>query len=78
MQLTDLVEFMAKALVDDPDSVEVSEVEAEQSSLIELRVSKADMGKVIGKRGQNVTAMRTILSGVSAKYKKRVVLDIIE
>ncbi|MCP4605424.1 MAG: KH domain-containing protein [Proteobacteria bacterium] len=78
MQLKELIEFIAKAMVDDPDSVEVREVEAEQSSLIEIRVAKADMGKIIGRKGQNVTAMRTILNGVSAKMKKRVVLDVVE
>jgi predicted RNA-binding protein YlqC (UPF0109 family) len=76
--MKDLIEFMAKALVDNPDSVEVREIEGEQSSVIELRVSREDLGKVIGKQGRTARAMRTILSAASTKIKKRAVLDIIE
>jgi len=78
MQIRELIEFMAKALVDAPDSVEVREIEGEQSSVLELRVAKEDLGKVIGKQGHTARAMRTILSAASAKLKKRAVLDIIE
>ena len=78
MQIRELVEIMARALVDLPDSVEVREIEGEQSSVIELRVAREDLGKVIGKQGNTARAMRTILSAVSAKHKKRAVLDIIE
>jgi len=78
MQIRELIEFMAKALVDLPDSVDVREIEGEQSSVIELRVAREDLGKVIGKQGNTARAMRTILSAVSAKHKKRAVLDIIE
>ena len=78
MQLKEIVEYMAKALVDDPDSVEVKEIRGEQSSVIELKVSKADLGKVIGKQGQNAEALRTILSAVAAKHHKRGFLDVIE
>lgn len=78
MQMRDLIEFMAKALVDNPDSVEVREIEGEQSSVIELRVSREDLGKVIGKQGRTARAMRTILSAASTKLRKRAVLDIIE
>jgi predicted RNA-binding protein YlqC (UPF0109 family) len=78
MQMKDLIEFMAKALVDNPDSVEVREIEGEQSSVIELRVSREDLGKVIGKQGRTARAMRTILSAASTKLRKRAVLDIIE
>jgi predicted RNA-binding protein YlqC (UPF0109 family) len=78
MQIRELIELMAKALVDVPDSVEVREIEGEQSSVIELRVAKGDLGKVIGKQGRTAGAMRTILSAASAKLKKRAVLDIIE
>ena len=78
MQIRELIEFMAKALVDAPDSVEVREIEGEQSSVMELRVAKEDLGKVIGKQGHTARAMRTILSAASAKLKKRAVLDIIE
>jgi uncharacterized protein len=78
MQIRELIELIAKALVDVPDSVEVREIEGEQSSVIELRVAKEDLGKVIGKQGRPARAMRTVLSAASAKLKKRAVLDIIE
>ena len=78
MSTSELIEYMAKALVDNPDEVAVSEIEGEQSSVIELRVSKEDLGKVIGKQGRTARAMRTILSAASTKMKKRSVLDIIE
>jgi len=78
MQMKELIAYIAKALVDNPDEVEVREVEGEQSSVIELRVSKEDLGKVIGKQGRTARAMRTILSAASTKLRKRAVLDIIE
>ncbi len=78
MSMRELIEFMAKALVDNPEDVEVLEIEGEQSSVIELRVSREDLGKVIGKQGRTARAMRTILSAASTKLKKRAVLDIIE
>ena len=78
MQIRELIEFMAKALVDLPDSVDVREIEGEQSSVIELRVAKEDLGRVIGKEGRNARAMRMILSAASAKLKRRAVLEIIE
>jgi len=73
-----LIEFIAKALVDNPDAVDVSEIEGEQTSVIELKVAKEDLGKVIGKQGRTARAMRTILSAASTKIKKRAVLEIIE
>ncbi len=76
--MKDLIKYIAKALVDDPDSVEVSEVEGNQTSVLELKVAKEDLGKVIGKQGRTARAMRTILSASSAKIKKRTVLEIIE
>jgi len=76
--LKELIEFMAKALVDDPDSVKVHEIEGEQTSVLELRVAKEDLGKVIGKQGRTARAMRTILSAASTKLRKRSVLEIIE
>jgi predicted RNA-binding protein YlqC (UPF0109 family) len=78
MQIRELIEVMAKALVDLPDSVEVREIEGEQSSVIELRVAREDLGRVIGKQGRTARAMRMILSAASAKLNKRAVLDIIE
>ncbi|HIJ68520.1 MAG: KH domain-containing protein [Syntrophobacteraceae bacterium] len=76
--LKELIEFMARALVDNPEKVRVSEIVGEQTSVIELRVSKEDLGKVIGKQGRTARAMRTILSAASTKIRKRAVLEIIE
>jgi len=76
--LKELIEYIAKALVDNPDQVKVSEIEGEKTSVIELNVSKDDLGKVIGKQGRTARAMRTILSAASTKVKKRAVLEIIE
>ena len=76
--LKELIEFIAKALVDNPDQVKVSEIEGEKTSVIELSVAKDDLGKVIGKQGRTARAMRTILSAASTKVRKRAVLEIIE
>ncbi len=76
--LRELILFIAKALVDRPEAVEVSEVEGEQTSVLELKVAKEDLGKVIGKQGRTARAMRTILSAASTKLRKRAVLEIIE
>jgi len=76
--MKDLIKYIAQALVDNPDRVEVSEIQGEQTSVIELRVAKEDLGKVIGKQGKTAKAMRTILSAASAKVHKRTVLEIIE
>ena len=78
MDMKELVHHMAEALVDNPQEVLVSEIEGNQTTVLELKVSKSDLGKIIGKQGRNAQAMRTILSAVSAKIKKRVVLEIIE
>ena len=76
--MKELIELIAKALVDNPDQVKVAEIEGEKTSVIELSVSKEDLGKVIGKQGRTARAMRTILSAASTKVKKRAVLEIIE
>mgnify|MGYP001253964620 FL=1 len=78
MEMKELITYIAKALVDHPEAVEVSEVEREQTSVIDLRVAKDDLGKVIGKQGRTARAMRTILSAASTKVRKRSVLEIIE
>jgi len=78
MEMKDLIEYIAKALVDNPDDVSVTELEGKQTSVIELRVAKEDLGKVIGKQGRTARAMRTILGAASAKVKKRSVLEILE
>jgi len=76
--MKELIEFIAKALVDKPEQVVVHEIEGEQTSVIELKVAKEDLGKVIGKQGRTARAMRTILSAASTKLNKRSVLEIIE
>ncbi len=77
-ELSTLIDVIAKALVDIPDQVEVSENQGEQTTVIELKVAKTDIGKIIGKQGKTAKALRTILTGASTKLKKRTVLDIIE
>jgi hypothetical protein len=76
--MKDLVKYIAQALVDSPDEVSVSEIEGEQTSVIELRVAKEDLGKIIGKHGRTAQSIRTILSAASAKNRKRAVLEIVE
>lgn len=76
--MKELIKYIAQALVDNPEQVEVSEVEGNQTSVLELKVAKEDLGKVIGRQGRTARAMRTILSASSAKLKKRTVLEIIE
>ena len=76
--MKELVKFIAQSLVDNPDDVQVMEIEGEQTSVIELKVAKEDLGKVIGKQGRTARAMRTILSAASTKIRKRAVLEIIE
>ncbi len=74
----DLVEYIAKSLVDDPDEVEVHIIEGEKSTILELRVSQDDIGKVIGKHGRIAKAVRTILSASATKTGKRIVLEILD
>ena len=76
--MKDLIACIAKALVDDPEEVVVTEIKGTQSSVIELRVAKEDIGKIIGKQGRTVVAIRTILHAASMKLKKRYVLDLLE
>ena len=76
--MKDLIKYIAQALVDHPEEVSVTEVEGNQTSVLELKVAKEDIGKVIGKQGRTARAMRTILGAASAKLKKRTVLEIIE
>ncbi len=76
--LKDLVEFMAKALVDQPDDVKVNEVEGEQTTVFELDVAEGDRGKVIGKQGRTARALRIILTAASTKLHKRSILEIVE
>jgi len=76
--MKELIKYIAQSLVDNPEQVQVSEILGEQTSVIELRVAKEDLGKVIGKQGRTAKAMRTILSAASTKVRKRAVLEIIE
>ncbi len=76
--LKELVEYIVKALVDEPDKVSVTEVQGEQAIILELKVAQPDIGKVIGKQGRIVKAIRLLLGAAGAKAKKRIVLEIIE
>lgn len=78
MDEKELVGFIAKSLVDNPDKVEINMVESEKSTIIELSVDDSDIGKIIGKHGRIAKAIRTILSAVSNKSNKRILLDIID
>ena len=76
--MKNLVMTMVKALVDKPDEVSLREVEGEKTTVLELRVAKEDLGKVIGRQGKTAKAMRIILNATATKLKKRAVLEIIE
>ena len=73
-----LIKYIAQALVDTPEEVEVSEIVGENTLIIELKVAKTDMGKVIGKQGRTAMAIRTVLNATSRKIKKHAILEIIE
>jgi predicted RNA-binding protein YlqC (UPF0109 family) len=76
--MREMVEYLAKALVDDMDGVNVREVDGERTTVIELRVAQGDLGKVIGKQGRTARAIRTLLNAHATKMRKRAVLEIIE
>jgi hypothetical protein len=76
--MRELLELIAKALVDRPDDVVVAEIEEEQTTVLELRVAQEDLGKVIGKQGRTARSIRTILAAAGMKLRKRVVLEILE
>ncbi len=76
--LIDLIEYIVRAMVDNPDQVQISGIGGHQSTVFELRVAKSDMGKVIGKKGHNINAIRTILICASASIHKRILLEIVE
>lgn len=73
-----LVEVLAKSLVDNPDAVTVSEIQGEQSLILELKVASEDMGKVIGKHGRIAKAIRTVIKAAATKENKRVILEIVQ
>ena len=76
--MKELIEIIAKALVDNPDEVHVTEVAGEQTVVLELRVAQSDLGKVIGKQGRTARAIRTLLGAAGMKIRKRFVLEILE
>lgn len=76
--MKELVEFIAKALVDEPDQVRVTEIEGERITVIELRVAPGDLGKVIGKQGRTAQSIRILLNATATKLRKRAVLEILE
>ena len=76
--MKDLITCIAKALVDNPEEVVVRKIEGRQTSVIELKVAKEDIGKIIGKQGRTAVAIRTILNAASVKLRKRCVLEILE
>jgi predicted RNA-binding protein YlqC (UPF0109 family) len=78
IEMKDLIAYIAKALVDKPEEVVVTEIRGQQTSVIELKVAKEDLGKIIGKQRRTARATRTILSGASAKIKRRATLEIVE
>lgn len=77
IQIKELVEFIAKSIVDHPEQIVVNELSGSRMSMIELRTAKDDMGKVIGKEGRNADAIRTVMDAVASKLRKRAVLDIL-
>lgn len=76
--MKNLIKYIGEALVDNPKQVTVTEIKGNNTSVLELKVAKEDLGKVIGKHGRTAQAMRTILNAVSAKERKRAVLEILE
>ena len=76
--MKELIEYIVKALVDDPSAIDIKEVMGDKITIYELRTAKGDIGKVIGKRGRTAGAIRTILNAVSARQGNRAVLEIIE
>lgn len=75
--MKELVEFIAKSLVDNPDQVTINQVDGEQSIILELKVAPEDMGKVIGKQGRIAKAIRTVIKAAAVKQNKRVIVEII-
>ena len=76
--MKDLVQYLAKSLVNNPDAVEVKETEGETASVLELRVAKEDLGRIIGKQGRTAKSIRTILNAAASRTNRRIVLEIVE
>ena len=76
--MKELVQYLARSLVNNPDAVEVKETEGETASVVELRVAKEDLGRIIGKQGRTAKSIRTILNAAASRANRKVVLEIIE
>ncbi|MCD4819079.1 MAG: KH domain-containing protein [Candidatus Cloacimonetes bacterium] len=76
--MTELLEYIVKSLVDDPDSIEIKEIEKDKTTVYELRAAKSDIGKIIGKRGRTIGAIRILMNAASPREGNRTVLEIIE
>ena len=76
--MKDLIDYLAKSLVDNPDAVEVKETQGEAASVLELRVAKEDLGRIIGKQGRTAKSLRTILNAAASRVNRKVVLQIVE
>ena len=76
--MKDLIDYLAKSLVDNPDAVEVKETQGEAASVLELRVAKEDLGRIIGKQGRTAKSIRTILNAAATRVNRKVVLEIVE
>ena len=76
--MKELVQYLAKSLVNNPDAVEVKETEGETASVLELRVAKEDLGRIIGKQGRTAKSIRTILNAATSRTNRKVVLEIVE
>ncbi len=76
--MKDLIDYLAKSLVDNPDAVEVKETQGEAASVLELRVAKADLGRIIGKQGRTAKSIRTILNAAASRVNRKVLLEIVE
>ena len=76
--MKELVQYLAKSLVSNPDAVEVKEIEGETASVLELKVAKEDIGRIIGKQGRTANSIRTILNAASSRTNRKIVLEIVE
>jgi predicted RNA-binding protein YlqC (UPF0109 family) len=76
--MKELIKYIIQAMVDNPDQVEVSKIDGTQTTILEVRVAKSDMGKVLGKKGRNINAIRTILTCASANANKHAILELVE
>ncbi|MEE9549584.1 MAG: KH domain-containing protein [Candidatus Binatia bacterium] len=76
--MKELVQYLARSLVDNPDAVEVKETQGDTASVLELKVAKQDLGRIIGKQGRTAKSIRTILNAAASRVNRKVVLEIVE